>query len=84
MQDFAAIYFETVNERRSCVCSIGVVIVRNGKIVDKFYSLIQPLPNYYTYGLRKPMGLHRRTQATSSSFRKLGRSCLRLQLREPQ
>ena len=46
MQDFAAIDFETVNERRSCVCSIGVVIVRDGKIVDKFYSLIQPLPNY--------------------------------------
>ena len=58
MQDFAAIDFETVNERRSCVCSIGVVIVRNGKIVDKFYSLFHPLPNYYTYGLRKSMGLH--------------------------
>lgn len=58
MQDFAAIDFETVNERHSCVCSIGVVIVRNGKILDKFYSLIQPLPNYYTYGLRKSMGLH--------------------------
>ena len=58
MQDFAAIDFETVNERRSCVCSIGVVIVRNGKIVDKLYSLIQPLPNYYTYGLRKSMSLH--------------------------
>ena len=28
MQDFAAIDLETVNERRSCVCSIGVVIVR--------------------------------------------------------
>ena len=25
MQDFAAIDFETVNERRSCVCSIGVM-----------------------------------------------------------
>ena len=58
MQDFAAIDFETVNERRACVCSIGVVIVRNGKIVDKFYNLIQPLPNYYTYGIRKSMGLH--------------------------
>ena len=58
MQDFAAIDLEAVNERRACVCSIGVVIVRNAKIVDKFYSLIQPLPNYYTYGLRKSMSLH--------------------------
>ena len=71
MQDFAAIDFETDNGRRSSVCSIGVVIVRDGKIVDKFYSVIQPLPNYYTYGLRKSMGLHGRTQTTSPSFSKV-------------
>ena len=49
MKDFAAIDFETANGRRSSVCSVGVVIVRDGYIVDKFYSLIQPSPNYYTY-----------------------------------
>jgi DNA polymerase-3 subunit epsilon len=26
-----------------------VVIVRDGEIVDSFYSLIQPEPNYYNY-----------------------------------
>ena len=26
-----------------------MVIVRDGEIVDKFYSLIQPEPNYYNY-----------------------------------
>ena len=36
MQDFAAIDFETANRRRSGVCSIGVVIVRGGEIVDRF------------------------------------------------
>lgn len=36
MQDFAAIDFETANGRRSSVCSVGVVIVHDGKIVDKF------------------------------------------------
>ena len=46
MRDFAAIDFETANYDRSSVCSVGVVIVRNGEIVDKFYSLIQPEPNY--------------------------------------
>lgn len=49
MQDFVAIDFETANGRRSSVCSVGIVIVRGGEIVDKFYSLIQPAPNYYRY-----------------------------------
>ena len=49
MQDFVAIDFETANGRRSSVCSVGIVIVRGGEIVDGFYSLIQPAPNYYTY-----------------------------------
>ena len=44
MQDFVAIDFETANGRRSSVCSVGIVIVRGGEIVDKFYSLIQPAP----------------------------------------
>ena len=48
MKDFAAIDFETANGRRSSVCSVGIVIVRNGEIVDRFYSLIRPRPNYYT------------------------------------
>ena len=44
MKDFAAIDFETANECRSSVCSVGVVIVRDGQIVDSFYSLILPEP----------------------------------------
>lgn len=59
MDNFAAIDFETANERRSSVCSVGIVIVRNGVIVDKFYSLIQPSPNYYTYWTTEVHGLTR-------------------------
>ena len=47
MTDFAAIDFETANYRQSSVCSVGIVIVRGGVIVDRFYSLIRPTPNYY-------------------------------------
>ena len=47
MKDFAAIDFETANSARSSVCSVGVVIVRNGEFVDSFYSLIKPEPEYY-------------------------------------
>ena len=47
MEDFAAIDFETANNERSSVCSVGIVIVRQGKMVDSFYSLIHPEPEYY-------------------------------------
>lgn len=59
MENFAAIDFETANGRRSSVCSIGVVIVRGGKVVDKFYSLIRPVPNFYTYWTTAVHGLTR-------------------------
>lgn len=49
MKDFAAIDFETANEHRSSVCSVGVVIVRDDHIVDKTYRLIRPNPNFYRY-----------------------------------
>ena len=60
MTDFAAIDFETANGERTSVCSVGVVIVRGGEIVDSFYSLVQPEPNYYTYWNTRVHGLTRR------------------------
>lgn len=57
MQNFAAIDFETANGARTSVCSIGVVIVRDGEIVDTFYSLIQPEPNYYSFWCQRVHGL---------------------------
>ena len=59
MKDFAAIDFETANNERSSVCSVGIVIVRNGEIVDSFYSLISPGPNYYNYWCSQVHGLTR-------------------------
>ena len=59
MRDFAAIDFETANNERTSVCSVGVIIVRNGEIVDSFYSLIQPEPNYYNYWCSQVHGLTR-------------------------
>lgn len=57
MKDFAAIDFETANECRSSVCSVGVVIVRDGIIVDKYYSLIHPEPEYYQWFCQNVHGL---------------------------
>ena len=57
MTDFAAIDFETANECPSSVCSVGVVIVRDGQIVDSFYSLIHPEPEYYKWFCQQVHGL---------------------------
>lgn len=57
MTDFAAIDFETANNERTSVCSVGIVIVRHGVITDSFYSLIQPEPNYYSYFCSRKHGL---------------------------
>ncbi len=39
MDNFAAIDFETANNKRSSVCSVGLVIVREGKIINNVSSI---------------------------------------------
>ena len=72
MRDFAAVDFETANNERTSVCSVGVVIVRDGEIVDSFNSLIQPEPNYYTIGVHKCMALPDMTRNLHLSSLKFG------------
>lgn len=48
MLDFTAIDFETANQHRTSVCSVGLVAVRGGKVVERVYELIRPRPNFYT------------------------------------
>ena len=58
--NFAAIDFETANSYPSSVCSVGVVIVHNGEFIERFYSLIQPEPNYYDWCCQRVHGLSER------------------------
>lgn len=60
MKDFAAIDFETANASRSSICSVGVVIVRNGRVVDRIYHLVRPYPDYYSYWNTQIHGLTRK------------------------
>ncbi|SEG11672.1 3'-5' exonuclease [Parabacteroides chinchillae] len=48
MERFAAIDFETANGKRSSVCSVGIAIVEGDTVVDSIYTLIRPVPNYYS------------------------------------
>jgi DNA polymerase-3 subunit epsilon len=57
MKDFAAIDFETANSSRSSICSVGLVVVEDGVVTDKYYHLIRPVPNYYTHWTTEIHGL---------------------------
>ncbi|MDR1895522.1 MAG: 3'-5' exonuclease [Prevotellaceae bacterium] len=68
MNDFAAIDFETANNSPSSVCSVGVVIVRDGQIVEKMYRLICPEPEWYAYWNTQVHGLTAEDTANAPVF----------------
>lgn len=45
--NFAAIDFETATAARDSACSVAVAEVREGKLCDSYYTLIQPPGNRY-------------------------------------
>jgi len=45
---FVALDFETATNSPASACEIGLVKVKDGSIVDKFYSLIKPPDNSYS------------------------------------
>lgn len=47
--DFTAIDFETMTPEMTSACAIGIVRVENNVIVQKFYSLIKPVPDTRTF-----------------------------------
>ena len=68
IKDFVAIDFETANHHLSSVCSVGVVLVRDGEVVDTYYSLIHPEPGYYCFLNRRIHGLSSRDTRNSPLF----------------
>lgn len=68
MTNFAAIDFETANNERSSVCSVGVVVVRGGEVCRTFYSLIRPEPEYYLYFNTRIHGLTAEDTACAPIF----------------
>ena len=45
--DFIALDFETANSCRESICSVGMAIVENGKVVKTVDRLVKPAPDYY-------------------------------------
>ena len=68
LHNFAAIDFEAANGEITSACSVGVVIVRNDEIVDKFYSLIKPVPNRYDFFTTKVHGIKYKDTVDAETF----------------
>lgn len=47
--NFVAIDFETATSKRSSACSVGIVTVENGRIIEEYHTLIQPPNNEYNW-----------------------------------
>ena len=68
MTSFAAIDFEIANPARSSICSVGVVVVSEGRIVDKIYHLIRPEPEWYLWRFTQIHGLSEEDTADAKVF----------------
>lgn len=69
LTDFAALDFETANRYPTSICSVGLVIVKDGKIVDKFYHLVKPEPEFYNYFNTKIHGLTDKDTENARNFK---------------
>ncbi len=49
MENFVAVDFETALGKRYSACAVGIVVVKNSVISEKFWTLIQPPFNEYFY-----------------------------------
>lgn len=69
MKDFVAIDFEVANKYAGSICSIGLVIVRDGNITERMYKLVRPVPNYYNISWTNDChGLSRKDTDSADDF----------------
>lgn len=68
LSDFAAIDFEAANAAFTSACSMGLVIVRNDEIVERFYGLMKPVPNHYDWYNSKVHGITKKDTDKAPTF----------------
>ncbi len=69
--DFIAIDFETATEYMDSACSIGIALVKDGSVVDTFYSLIKPPDNFYNPDNTLVHGLSSDSTINAPDFKEL-------------
>lgn len=48
MKDYISLDIENPNTRGNSLCAIGIIVVKNNKVIDKIYSLINPEDRFDT------------------------------------
>lgn len=69
--DFVAIDFEAANGQRDSACAVGVVVVKGGLIIDRYYSLIRPPGNEYHWGCIRVHGIHPEDTESAPEFKEI-------------
>ncbi|MBP1672372.1 MAG: polC [Bacteroidetes bacterium] len=71
LKEFAALDFETANRYPTSICSVGVVIVKDGQIIDKIYHLVKPEPEFYNYFNTRIHGLSDKDTQNARNFKEV-------------
>lgn len=71
LNSFTALDFETFTAERSSACAIGLVKVIDGQIIQKFYSLINPIPDNREKDNSCITGITREMVSAAPSFSQL-------------
>ncbi len=71
IKSFTALDFETMTAERSSACAIGIVKVVDGHIINRFYSLIKPIPDNRSTDNSAVHGITRDMVAAAPDFREL-------------
>lgn len=69
--EFVTIDFETANKAYDSACSIGLVTVKDGEIIDEYYKLIRPKKLYFHPDNIKVHGITEEMVADEPSLHKL-------------
>ncbi|MGQ7868701.1 exonuclease domain-containing protein [Sunxiuqinia sp. sy24] len=68
MKNFVALDFETAQGKRYSACAVGIVVVKDNVITDKYFQLIQPPGNEYFYKNTQIHGINAKMTASSPTF----------------
>ena len=69
---FTAIDFETANNERTSACQIGIVVIKDSRIIEEFVSFIKPVPNYFFSWFTDDIhGISKETVANAPTFPEL-------------
>jgi len=69
--NFVAIDFETATGKRNSACALGIVTVKDGVVVDEYYTLIKPPGNDYHPGCIQVHGINAADTRNAKTFAQL-------------